>query len=155
MPMDAEKTSGYRHRAATALNAPMEAPGVITSMGWPPRSAWMAGTTSHLTHSWNWLSNHRRCPAGLFFAIIARPATLSTEYSLIRPSASNGPQAPTRPNRSISSASPPAEGNTSTGWPNVPHRATVMSWLRRLENHRSTVFTRSLVEELLWAGEYP
>src|SRR6516165_6471724 len=155
MPMAAPNTSGYRHRAAIALNAPMEAPVVITSMGWPPRSAWMAGTTSHLTHSWNWLSCHRRCPAGLSFAIIARPATLSTEYSLTRPSASNGPHASIRPNRSISSASPPAEGNTSTGRPNVPHRATVISVLTRSEYHLDVVFTTSFIEELLRAGEYP
>ena len=99
------------------MNAPIDAPVVITSMAWPPRSAWIAGTTSHRMHSWNWLSSHMRCGAGLVFAIIARPATLSTEYSLTRPSASSGPHASTRPNRSISSASPPADGNTSTGRP--------------------------------------
>ena len=87
--------------------------------------------------------------------IIACPATLSTEYSLTRPSASSGPHASTRPNRSISSASPPADGKTSTGAPNVPHRTTVISLLTRSENHRSATFTSSLIEELLWAREYP
>src|ERR1039457_5079938 len=98
----------------------------------------MAGTTSHRTHSWNWLSSHIRCSTGLALVIIACPATLSTEYSLIRPSASSGPHALTMPLRSISQASPPAEGKTSTGVPNVPHRTTVMSCSRRLgeDKHR-------------------
>ena len=145
MPMAAAKTSGYRHRTATALNAPIEAPVVITSMARPPRSAWMAGTTSHLMHSWNWLSSHSRCSAEPAFVIMAWPATLSTEYSLIRPSASSGPHALTRPCRSISSASPPAEGKTSTGVPNTPQRTTVMSVCRRSENHRSLTLRSSFM----------
>src|SRR5215813_8386223 len=145
MPMAAEKTSGYRHRAATALNAPMEAPVVITSMAWPPRSAWMAGTTSHLTHSWNWLSSHIRYSAEPALVTIARPATLSTEYSLTRPSASSGPHALTRPCRSISSASPPADGKTSTGSPTTPHRTTVISVCTRSEYHRSLTLSSLLI----------
>ena len=35
------------------LPAPIEEPAVTTSIDAPPRSAWMAGTTSHLTNSWN------------------------------------------------------------------------------------------------------
>src|SRR5215831_15862373 len=139
--MAAPNTSGYRHSTATALNAPIEAPVAITSMAWPPRSAWIAGTTSHRTHSWNWLSSHIRCSGEPAFAIIARPATLSTEYSLTRPSASSGPQASTRWNRSTSSASPPADGKTRTGRPNVPHRTTVISCWTRSEYHRDVVFT--------------
>src|SRR5690348_4755070 len=92
---------------------------------------------------------------GPSLAITARPATLSTEYSLTRPSASSGPHASIRPNRSISSASPPADGKTSTGRPNVPHRATVISVLARSEYHRDVVFTRSFIEELLWPWEDP
>src|ERR1700760_2024298 len=145
MPTAAPNTSGDRHSTATALNAPIEAPVVITSMAWPPRSAWMAGTTSHLTNSWNWLSSHIRCSAGPSFVTIAWPATLSTEYSLIRPSASSGPHALTRPCRSISSASPPADGNTSTGTPSTPQRATVTSVCRRSENHRSLTLRSSLM----------
>src|SRR5215475_1933952 len=86
---------------------------------------------------------------------MARPATLSTEYSFTRPSASSGPHASIRPNRSISSASPPADGKTSTGRPNVPHRATVMSVLTRSEYHRDVVFTTSFIEELLRPWEDP
>src|SRR5215467_14419568 len=133
----------------------MEAPVVITSMAWPPRSAWIAGSTSHRTHSWNWLSSHMRYSGEPSFVIIARPATLSTEYSLTWPSASSGPHASIRPNRSISSASPPADGKTSTGRPNVPHRATVMSVLTRSEYHRDVVFTPSFIEELLRPWEDP
>jgi hypothetical protein len=77
---------------------------------------------------------------------MARPATLSTEYSLTRPSASSGPHAPTRPFRSISSASPPADGNTSTGWPNHPHRTTVTGCSSRDEYHRSRTFSSSATE---------
>ena len=77
----------------------------------------MAGTTSHRIASWNWLSSHIRCPGGPALVIMSCPATLSTEYSLTLPSASSGPHASTRPNRSISSASPPAVGKTSTGAP--------------------------------------
>src|SRR5215471_9222082 len=124
-------------------------------MAWPPRSAWMAGTTSHRTHSWNWLSSHIRCSGEPALVIIARPATLSTEYSLTRPSASSGPQASTRWNRSISSASPPADGKTRTGRPNVPHRTTLISCWTRSENHRDVVFTKSFIEELLWSWEDP
>src|SRR5215468_4416283 len=124
-------------------------------MAWPPRSAWIAGSTSHRTHSWNWLSSHMRYSGEPSFLIIARPATLSTEYSLTRPSASSGPHASIRPNRSISSASPPADGNTSTGRPNVPHRTTVISVLTRSEYHRDVVFTPSFIEELLWPWEDP
>ena len=92
----------------------------------------MAGTTSHRTHSWNWLSSHIRCSTEPFFLIMACPATLSTEYSLTRPSASSGAHASIRPYRSISSASPPADGRTSTGGPNAPHRTTVISpWTGR------------------------
>src|SRR6266849_9643769 len=161
MPTAAENTSGYRHRTATALNAPIEAPAAITSMAWPPRSAWTAGRTSHLMHSWNWLSSHMRCSGGPALVTIAWPATLSTEYSLIRPSASSGPHALTRPCRSISSASPPADGNTSTGVPTTPQRTTAMSLWSRSENHRSLTFTSSLmtapslVEKLLWTRENP
>src|ERR1017187_6825409 len=115
----------------------------------------MAGTTSHLTHSWNWLSRHIRCLTGAALVIIACPATLSTEYSLIRPCASSGPHALTRPLRSISAASPPAEGKTSTGEPNVPHRTTVMSCSRRLEYHRSVTFSPSLIDVLLRSWENP
>src|SRR5262252_11090343 len=115
----------------------------------------MAGTTSHLTNSWNWPSSHIRCSTEPVFVTIACPATLSTEYSLIRPSASSGPHALTRPCRSISSASPPADGNTSTGRPNVPHRTTVISVLTRSEYHRDVVFTPSFIEELLWSWEDP
>jgi hypothetical protein len=61
------------------LNAPIEAPVVITSKDAPPRSAWMAGTTSHLTNSWNWPSSHIRCSTAPAFVTIACPATLSTE----------------------------------------------------------------------------
>ena len=143
--MAAPNTSGYRHSTATALNAPIEAPVVITSMAWPPRSAWMAGTTSHLTNSWNWLSSHIRCSTEPVLVTIACPATLSTEYSLIRPSASSGPHALTRPCRSISSASPPAEGNTRTGTPSTPQRTTVAGACKRSENHRSLTFTSSLM----------
>src|SRR5215468_6685441 len=124
-------------------------------MAWPPRSAWIAGSTSHRTHSWNWLSSHMRYSGEPSFLIIARPATLSTEYSLTWPSASSGPHASIRPNRSISSASPPADGKTSTGRPNVPHRATVMSVLTRSEYHRDVVFTTSFIEELLRPWEDP
>jgi hypothetical protein len=155
MPIAAAKTSGYRHRTATALNAPIEAPVAITSMAWPPRSAWIAGTTSQRMHSWNWLSSHVRCAGEPALVIIACPATLSTEYSLTRPSASSGPHASTRPLRSISSASPPADGKTSTGLPKVPQRTTVISSCIRPEYQRSTVFTASLVEELLRTREYP
>src|SRR6266567_4838734 len=155
MPIAAEKTSGYRHSTATALKAPIDAPPAITSRAWTPRSAWMAGTTSRLMHSWNWLSSHIRCSADPVLATIARPATLSAEYSLTRPSASSGPHASTRPWRSISSASPPAEGKISTGRPRVPHRATVISSWSRPENHRSTVFTALLIPELLRARKDP
>ena len=106
----------------------------------------MAGTTSHLTASWNWLSSHIRCSAEPSLATIARPATLSTEYSLIRPSASSGPHALTRPCRSISSASPPAVGKTSTGTPSTPQRTTVMSACRRSEYHRSLTRKASFIE---------
>src|SRR5215470_20229760 len=105
----------------------------------------MAGTTSHLTHSWNWLSSHIRYSAEPALVTIARPATLSTEYSLTRPSASSGPHALTRPCRSISSASPPADGNTSTGTPNTPQRTTVTSVCRRSENHRSLTLRSSFM----------
>ena len=79
---------------------------------------------------------------------MAWPATLSTEYSLTRPEASSGPHALTRPCRSTSSASPPAEGNASTGWPNVPHRTTVISSCMRSENQRSRIL-RSLIDDHL------
>src|ERR1039457_2040732 len=124
-------------------------------MACPPRSAWMAGTNSHRTHSLNGLSSHIRCSTWLALVIIACPATLSTEYSLIRPSASSGPHALTMPLRSISQASPPAEGKTSTGVPNVPHRTTVMSCSRRLEYHRSVALRSSLIDVLLRSWEYP
>src|SRR5579859_1087313 len=155
MPTAAENTSGYRHSRASALNAPIEAPQVTASIPRPPRSAWMAGTTSHRTHSWNWLSSHIRCSTEPVLAIIACPATLSTEYSLTRPSASNGAQASTRPNRSISSASPPADGRTSTGVPTAPHRTRVISLCVRSENHRCAAFISSLIEELLRARKDP
>ena len=115
----------------------------------------MAGNTSHRTHSWNWPSSHMRCSTGSCLAIMARPARLSTEYSLTRPAASNGPHASTSPLRSISSASPPAVGKTSTGAPNVPHRTTVMSCCMRSENQRSLTFRSSLIDELLRTREYP
>jgi hypothetical protein len=86
---------------------------------------------------------------------IACPATLSTEYSLIRPAASNSPHAPTKPKRSISSASPPADGKTSTGLPEIPHRTTVISSWSRSENHRWRVFVESFIEELLRTRKYP
>src|SRR6266487_917113 len=155
MPIAAANTSGYRHSTATALNAPIDAPPAITSISWPPRSAWMAGTTSRRTHSWNWLSSHIRCPTGPSLVTMAWPATLSAEYSLTRPSASSRPHASTRPYRSISSASPPADGKISTGRPDVPHRTTPISRCSRSEYHRSTVFTASLVPELLRAGKDP
>src|SRR5215470_11932136 len=105
----------------------------------------MAGTTSHLTHSWNWLSSHIRYSAEPALVTIARPATLSTEYSLTRPSASSGPHALTRPCRSISSASPPADGKTSTGSPTTPHRTTVISICTRSEYHRSLTLSSLLI----------
>src|SRR5580704_10066122 len=148
---------------ATALNAPIEAPAVTTSCDWPPRSAHKAGSTSHRMHSWNWLSSHMRCSTEPSLATMARPATLSTEYSLTFPSASSGPHASTSPCRSISSASPPADGNTSTGLPINPHRTTVTCCSRREEYHRSRTFKSSatkrppdsLVVELLRTREDP
>ena len=82
------------------------------------------------------------------------------DFHGVRPSASSGPHASTRPYRSISSASPPADGKTSTGLPYSPHRTTVMGCCSRSENHRSRTFrssaTRpSLVVELLWTRENP
>ena len=53
----ASKVSGYRHRTARALNAPMDAPAVTIRGLLPPRSAWMAGTISLRTAWWNWLSS--------------------------------------------------------------------------------------------------
>ena len=76
---------------------------------------------------------------------IAWPATLSTEYSLMRPSASSGPHALTRPCRSISAASPPADGKTSTGVPSTPHRTTVIFGCNRSENHRSLTLRLSFI----------
>ena len=143
IPTAAPNTSGYRHSTATALNAPIDAPAVITSSACPPRSAWMAGSTSHRTHSWNWLSSHIRCSGEPALVTIAWPATLSTEYSLTRPSASSEPHASTSPCRWISSASPPADGNTSTGVPNDPHRTTVIGSPSRSENHRSRRYPSS------------
>src|SRR5690348_9599068 len=145
---------------ATALKAPIDAPHATTSSACPPRSAWMAGTTSHRTASWNWLSTHIRCPGGPALVIMSCPATLSTEYSLTLPSASSGPHASISPNRSTSSASPPAVGNTSTGAPYEPHRTSVISRCSRSENHRSTAFTgpagpASLVEVFLRARKNP
>ena len=137
------------------MKAPIEAPPAITSMARPPRSVWIAGTTSHRMHSWNWLSSRMRCCTEPAFPIIAWPAMLSTEYSLTRPSASSGAHASTRPFRSISSASPPAEGRISTGVPNAPQRTTAISSWTRSENHRSATFTSSLIEELLGTREYP
>src|SRR5579859_2540530 len=161
--MAAPNTSGYRHSTATALNAPIEAPAVTTADAEPPESATTAGSTSHRTHSWNWLSSHIRCSTEPSLATMARPATLSTEYSLIWPSASSGPHASTSPCRSISSASPPADGKTSTGRPNSPHRTTVTSSCIREEYHRSRTFSssaianrqESLVVELLRTRENP
>src|SRR3954453_21681981 len=75
---------------------------------------------------------------------MAEPATLSQEYSLIRPASISGQHAPTRPCRSISSASPPAVGNTSTGVPKCPHRAMLIGYCNRSEYHRSVVFTRTV-----------
>src|SRR5271169_4022961 len=147
---------------ATALNAPIDAPAVTTSKDAPPRSAWIAGSTSHRTHSWNWLSSHMRYSSEPSLVTMAWPATLSTEYSLIRPSASSGPHASTSPCRSISSASPPADGKTSTGLPNSPHRTTVTGCSSRSEYHRSRTFRSSdtkppssLVVELLRTRENP
>ena len=96
-----------------------------------------------------------RCCTEPVFLIIACPAMLSTEYSLTRPSASSGPHASTTPCRSISSASPPADGKISTGAPNEPHRTTLISPWTRSENHRSATFTSSLIKELLGTREYP
>ena len=60
MPTEAANTSGKRDSTATALKAPMDAPVVTISCGSPPRSAWIAGTTSCRTAWWNWLSSHIR-----------------------------------------------------------------------------------------------
>ena len=61
--------------------------------------------------------SHIRYAVEPSWATIARPATLSQEYSLTRPLSTSPPQAVTRWLRSISSASPPAVGNTRTGVP--------------------------------------
>src|SRR5680860_617084 len=103
-------------------------------------SALMAGTTSWRTAWWNWLSSHMRYSGVPVALAIALPATESQEYIFTRPASSSPAQASTRWLRSISSASPPAVGNTSTGMPKWPHRATVNSCCSLSENQRSMVF---------------
>ena len=46
MQIALEKTSGWRQRIASALNAPIEAPAVTISMSGARQSARIAGTTS-------------------------------------------------------------------------------------------------------------
>src|SRR4051812_2482027 len=54
----------------------------------------------------------------------------------------SGQHASTSPCRSISSASPPAVGNTRTGVPKCPQRAIPMEYCSRSEYQRSVVFIR-------------
>ena len=107
---------GWRQISARELNAPIDAPATMTACG-PRASAWIAGTTSWATASWNWLNSHIRCDRVPSRSSIARPATLSQEYTLIRPASISGARCPTSWLRSTSSASPPAVGKSSTGTP--------------------------------------
>src|SRR4051812_11621180 len=100
----------------------------------------MAGRTSWTTAWWYWLNSHMRYSGVPSEVAIARPATLSQEYSFTRPLSTSSPQAPTRWLRSISSASPPAVGKTSTGVPKWPHRARLIGCCIRPENHCSVAF---------------
>src|SRR5918994_736892 len=84
-------------------------------------------------HSRNMRCIRAWCRLSPSWAISTRPSTLSTEYSLIRPLSTISRHAPTRWKRSTSSASPPAVGNSSTGVPYVPQRATATSRSTRPE----------------------
>src|SRR5919112_105963 len=64
---------------------------------------------------------------------------LSQEYTLMRPASISGPIAPISPIRSGSSASPPAVGNSRTGWPQWPQRTSVISCSNRGEYHLEPV----------------
>ncbi len=69
---------GQRQIMARELNAPIDEP--PTTMGVAPcTSAWMAGTTSWATASWNWLNSHIRCSGEPSRRTSAMPATLSQE----------------------------------------------------------------------------
>src|SRR5580704_15013887 len=57
--------------------------------------------------------------------------------------------------RSISSASPPAVGNTMTGWPKWPHRATVTSLSTRFEYQRSRLFMAAQSRASVQTGASP
>src|SRR4051794_7933058 len=57
----------------------------------------------------------------------------------MRPASISGQIAPISPIRSGSSASPPAVGNSRTGWPQWPQRTSVISCSSRGEYHQDPV----------------
>ena len=80
-------------RRPRALNAPIDAPAASSSMSGDPQSARTAGTSSWAMNSKNWRCIQAWWPASPSPASIARPLTLSTEYSLTRPASSSSAQA--------------------------------------------------------------
>src|SRR5919112_3195626 len=69
----------------------------------------------------------------------------------MRPASISGPIAPISPIRSGSSASPPAVGNSKTGWPQWPQRISVISCSSRGEYHLEPVLVTA--HALLFAPE--
>src|SRR5262249_16744498 len=80
------KICGQRHTIATEWNAPIDAPAAITWMSSFWQSVRIAGTTSWRMYWWNAFSMAMRCAGVPSCISMVRPATLSHEYTLIRPS---------------------------------------------------------------------